>query len=498
MGFNKKEFFKQIKDVELSQEQKDNYWQMLDADFLATFRDVMKYSPVLTDKSPYKRTYKERLFTDDKYNAWFVKTKIEHAASGPLLGKKVAVKDNITIADVPMQIGTKLLDGYRPQADATVISRLLAAGAEITGKAVSENLFVAGSSFSADTGLVQNPRLPGYSAGGSSSGSAALVASGEVDLALGCDQTGSIRIPASWCGIYGFKPSRGVIPYTGIGSVDQLLDYVGPMAQTMDNIILAMDVLAGPDGLDSRQNEMQQTFDFANNLTTDLRGKKIGLVKECFGLKRSEKIVDETVRSNILAFEKMGVSVEEISLPEFDQARTVVDTMNTLATYRQLIKNGGSSIGSGNYYPIDLSEALTQQLKAENYQKLPPIVQVILYSGMLADHSATDYYGRAQNMLVGLKQKFAQVMEKFDILAMPATPFTATKLPALDDSLEELVTGSMGMDTNLGVFNALGYPAISVPCKFTAHEKPIGMQLVGGFGADQTVIDFAKAYEDFS
>ncbi len=101
-------------------------------------------------------------------------------------------------------------------------------------------------------------------------------------------------------------------------------------------------------------------------------------------------------------------------------------------------------------------------------------------------------------MLVGLKQKFAQVMEKFDILAMPATPFTATKLPALDDSLEKLITGSMGMDTNLGVFNALGYPAISVPCKFTAHEKPIGMQLVGGFGADQTVIDFAKAYEDFS
>src|SRR5699024_3171928 len=139
---------------------------------------------------------------------------------------------------------------------------------------------------------------PGYSAGGSSSGSAALVAGGEVDFALGCDQTGSIRIPASWCGIYGFKPSRGVVPYTGIGSVDQLLDYVGPMSKTMDNIVLAMDALAGPDGLDSRQAEMEQTFEFAHNLSTDLQGKKIGLVRECFGLKRSEKVVDQTVRAN--------------------------------------------------------------------------------------------------------------------------------------------------------------------------------------------------------
>ncbi|GBG95606.1 aspartyl/glutamyl-tRNA(Asn/Gln) amidotransferase subunit A [Ligilactobacillus salitolerans] len=496
MDFNQKEFFKQIKDVALTQEQKDKYWKMLDEDFLATFRDVMKYSPVLTKNAPYKRTFKERPFTDDKYNAYYVKTKIEHAATGPLLGKKVAVKDNITIADVPMQIGTKLLDGYQPKEDATVIKRLLNAGAEINGKAVSENLFVAGSSFSADTGLVQNPLLPGYSAGGSSSGSAALVAGNEVDFALGCDQTGSIRIPASWCGIYGFKPSRGVVPYTGIASVDQLLDYVGPMSKTMDNIILAMDVLAGPDGLDSRQKEMKQTFHFAADMNTDLRGKKIALVKEGFGLRRSEKVVDETVRENILAFEKLGAEVQEISLPDFEMGRTVVDTLNSLATYRQLIKTGGASLGSENYYPVDLSEALNEQLVPENYAQLPPIVQVILYSGMLADHSATDYYGRAQNLLLSLKQSFAQVMQKFDILALPSTPFTATKLPDLEGSLEELVTGSMGMDANLGVFNALGYPAISIPCKFSDYHKPIGMQLVGAFGADQTVLNFAQAYED--
>lgn len=496
MDFNKEDFFKQISDANLPQEQKEMYWKMLDEDFLATFRDVMEYSPVLTVKATGKRSYQERPFADDKSNAWYVKTQVEHAASGPLLGKTFAVKDNITVADVPMQIGTKLLNGYQPQADATVITRLLTAGADLVGKAVSENLFVAGSSFSADTGLVQNPRLPGYSAGGSSSGSAALVAGGEVDFALGCDQTGSIRIPASWCGIYGFKPSRGVVPYTGIGSVDQLLDYVGPMSKTMDNIVLAMDALAGPDGLDSRQAEMEQTFEFAHNLSTDLQGKKIGLVRECFGLKRSEKVIDQTVRANILAFEKLGATVEEISIPEFDEARTVVDTLNTISTYRQLIKAGGSSIGSGNYYPVDLSEALNHQLLPENYTQLPPIVQVLVYSGMLADHSPIDYYGRAQNLLIDLKEKFAQVMEHYDILAMPATPFTATKLPDLDGPLPELVTGSMGMDTNLGVFNALGYPAISVPCKFSDYDKPIGMQLVGAYGADQTVLNFAQAYED--
>src|SRR5699024_3872334 len=190
---------------------------------------------------------------------------------------------------------------------------------------------------------------------------------------------------------------------------------------------------------------------------------------------------------------KLGVQIKEVSIQEFELGLTVVDTMNTLATYRQLIKSGGSSIGSSNYYPTDLSEALNEQLTLENYDKLPPIVQVILYSGMLADHDTVDYYGRAQNLQIGLKADFSKIMKKYDILAMPATAFTATKLPSLDGPLEELVTGSMGMDANLGLFNALGYPAMSVPCKLTEYDKPIGMQLVGGFGADQTVINFAKA-----
>ncbi len=495
MRFNKQDFLLDIQKANLPVDIQDKYWGVLNQGFLDAFRDVVKYSPKLTEKSTFKRSYQVRPFIDN-CNAWYVKTQIEHAAQGPLLGKKVAVKDNIAVADVPMQIGADLLEGYKPSADATVITRLLKAGAQICGKAVSENLFVAGGSFTADTGPVKNPRVPGRSAGGSSSGSAALVASGEVDLALGCDQTGSIRIPASWCGIYGFKPSRGLIPYTGIASVDQLLDHVGPMSRDMKTIILAMDVLAGADGLDSRQNEMQQIFHFSHDLSTDLRGKKIGVVNEGFGLEHSERVVDQAVRANIQLFTDLGIQIEEISIPEFDEGRTVADTINSISTYRQLIKSGGSSAGTGKYYPIDLSEELTRKLRPENYKDLPPIVQAILYSGMLADHSPIDYYGRAQNLLISLKKKFAQLFERFDILALPSTPFTAVSLPTDPNNFEEQLTGSMGMDANLGIFNVLGYPAISIPCKYSECPKPIGMQLVGSYGADQEVLNFAQAYED--
>src|ERR671935_13767 len=176
---------------------------------------------------------------ENPHGAWYVKTSIKGKPDGKLAGRRIALKDNICLAGVPMMVGAQLLDGYDPEVDATVVERILDAGGEIAGKAVCEYFCVSGGSHTSSTGPVHNPRKRGYSAGGSSSGCAALVASGEVDMAIGGDQAGSIRIPASHCGIVGLKPTFGLVPYTGIGLLEITIDTCGPMtANVRDNALL--------------------------------------------------------------------------------------------------------------------------------------------------------------------------------------------------------------------------------------------------------------------
>ncbi|OIK71346.1 amidase family protein [Oenococcus oeni] len=495
---NKKEFYQLVNDFDLTEKEKTVYWKELSNGFFSSFEELSKHYQSPVKKPVYRRTFQSRPYADDRYNAWYVKTKIEHAESGSLLGKKIAVKDNISIAGVPMSMGTKLLESYKPKEDATVISRLLDHGADILGKSVSENLFCSGSSFTADSGPVENPKVPGYSAGGSSSGSGALVASQQVDMALGCDQTGSIRIPSAWCGIYGLKPTRGLVPYTGIGSVDQLLDTVGPMANKVSDLALLLDAIAGKDGLDGRQAwlSMGQSFSFAEQLSSEISGKKVGLLQQGFRIEGvSDPEVDQTVQKNVGYFKELGVSVQDISVPEFDLARNIADVINTLGTSRQQLRYGGSSFGTDTYYPIDLSETFKSRINSKTVTSLAPLVQLMLYGGEMADGQIEDYYGRAQNMIPLVKKAFEAAFKEVDILALPTVPFTARKLPPLKADIKEQIDSGVGAGHNDDPFNIIGCPAISIPCKLDEGQKPIGMMLVTPFGQDQQLLDFAYAYE---
>ncbi len=190
---------------------------------------------------------------ENPLHAWYVKTEVKGAPDGVLKGKTVALKDNVCLAGVPMMNGSATLEGYVPNLDATIVTRLLDAGATILGKAHCEHFCFSGGSHTNSSGPVVNPRKPGYSAGGSSSGSGALVASGEVDMAIGGDQGGSIRIPAAYCGIYGMKATHGLVPYTGVMPIESTIDHTGPMTQNVADNALMLEVLAGEDGLDPRQ-----------------------------------------------------------------------------------------------------------------------------------------------------------------------------------------------------------------------------------------------------
>src|SRR5213594_4628472 len=220
---------------------------------------------------------------------------VKGASTGKLKGKRVAVKDNIMLAGVPMMNGASTLEGYVPDFDATVVSRILDEGGEIIGKTHCEYFCLSGGSHTNATGPVHNPHKMGYSAGGSSSGSAVLVALGEADMAIGGDQGGSIRMPASFCGIYGMKPTHGLVPYTGIVPIEIYVDHTGPMTATVRDNALLLEVIAGPDGYDPRQYS-PKVHRYTESLGAGIDGLRIALVKEGFGLPKSERDVDAKVR----------------------------------------------------------------------------------------------------------------------------------------------------------------------------------------------------------
>src|SRR5438046_1816297 len=197
--------------MHMGMEELKSYDELMQANYAAY--DAVEAMPEYLPAVKYPRTPGYRPDGEDnKYNAWYVKTEVPGAASGKLAGKTVALKDNICLAGVPMMNGASTLEGYVPDVDATVATRILDAGGTIVGKTVCEYFCFSGGSHTSASGPVHNPRRQGYSAGGSSSGSAAVVAAGEVPMALGGDQGGSIRIPASFCGIYGMNPTHGLVP----------------------------------------------------------------------------------------------------------------------------------------------------------------------------------------------------------------------------------------------------------------------------------------------
>src|SRR5438094_44456 len=267
--------------------------------------------PVRHPRTPGHRAAPE----ENPLNAWYWRCSIRGAAQGPLAGKRVAIKDNVAVAGVPMMNGTSVLEGYVPEGDATIVTRILDAGGEIVGKAVCEHLCFSGGSHTSDTGPVYNPHDATRSAGGSSSGSAALVVAGECDMAIGCDQGGSIRIPSAWCGAYGLKPTYGLVPYTGVFPIELTLDHTGPIAANTADVALFLEAIAGEDGLDPRQKAVRVEA-YTRALANDTEGLRIGIVTEGFGWPGlSEQDVDALVEASARRFSELGAQVSTISIP---------------------------------------------------------------------------------------------------------------------------------------------------------------------------------------
>jgi amidase len=429
---------------------------------------------------------------DNPGNAWYVKTRIPGAPTGKLAGRTVALKDNVCVAGVPMMNGASTLEGYTPDVDATIVTRLLDAGATILGKVRCEYFCFSGGSHTSAGGAVQNPRKHGYSAGGSSSGSAAVVATGEVDMTIGGDQGGSIRIPASYCGIVGMKATWGLVPYTGVMPIEATLDHAGPMTATVADNALMLEVLAGADGLDPRQGDIQVT-PYTTALGQSIQGLRIGIVREGFGLPNSEPDVDALVRKAAAALAKLGAVVEEVSLPMHTAGPAIWAPIgHEGGTAQMMIGNGMGFNWKGMYTTSLLDAHSAWRARAD---ELSDTLKLVLMAGhYFTQKYRGHYYAKAQNLARRLTAGYNAALEKYDLLLMPTLPVKATKIPGPDASRAEYVQRAFEMLANTQPTNVTGHPAISIPCGMS-DGLPVGLMLVGRNFDEATIYKAAHAYE---
>ena len=446
--------------------------------------------PVKYPRTPGSRPRPE----ENPLGAWYWRCEIEGASGGPLAGKTVAIKDNVCVAGVPMMNGTGVLEGYVPDVDATIVTRILDAGGTVLGKAVCESLCFSGGSHTADTGPVRNPHDPTRTTGGSSTGSGALVAAGEVDLAIGGDQGGSIRIPSSWCGIYGLKPTYGLVPYTGVFPIELTLDHVGPMARTAAECALLLEAIAGPDGLDPRQRPDLTGQAYTRALTGDVGGLRFGLVEEGFGWPGlSESDVDAAVREAASAFAGMGAELKEISIPWH---RDGIHIWNAIAVEgATMLMVAGNSMGTNwkGHYATSLLEVYARGRRSRANDLSETTKLVVLLGQYMQERYHGRYYAKAQNLARSLRSAYDAALAECDALVMPTLPMKATRIPPPDASREEYTARALEMIPNTCPFDVTGHPAITVPCG-TSAGLPIGMMLVGRIGEDATLLRAADAF----
>ncbi|KAF9058472.1 amidase signature enzyme [Rhodocollybia butyracea] len=444
---------------------------------------------------------------DNVHGGWAWKCTIKDTKpnDGTLAGKNIVIKDNVAVAGVDCLLGTAVFEGWKPTTDATIVRRILESGGTIIGKAVCENFSLSPSSFSAATGPVHNPFARGYSTGGSSSGCGVLVATGEANMAMGGDQGGSVRSPASWCGLFGLKPTHGLVPYTGIAPLEATIDHTGPMTQTcLDNAIL-LKAVAGRDELDSRTAGAPLPVNVPNypafllsmkGLDLPLKGYRIGLVKEGFeicdkgGL--NDPRVGTKVREAALKWEQLGATVEEVSIP-----------MHTFGSpHGKFPRLLGEMSNRSDFSMVELSKKMQNIRTAKGWEKVAWASKNTILNGAYLWDKHPELYGKAANQVQLLRRTYDEALSRFDVLVMPTTPYLPTTHASPEAGVLEKVSRSLGQTLNTCPFNITGHPSLSMPIGMlpslddSSIRFPVGLQITGKHFNEVAIYKAAFAWEE--
>ncbi|TIA19752.1 amidase signature enzyme [Aureobasidium pullulans] len=327
-------------------------------------------------------------------------------------------------------------------------------------------------------------RFTGYSAGGSTSGGAALVAGGVVDMAIGTDQGGSIRVPASLCGCVGFKPTHGLVPYTGITSGDQIDDHAGPLANSVNDVAACLDAIAGYDGIDDRSLGAAQhgSFGFQKSLKGGrLEGIRIGVLREGYDNDLVQAGVKKVFFEAVARLKALGATVEEVSIPLHDEGPSIW-------TIQQRISGSAGILGQANgrrgLYLTEFEHARLPWT-ANNFEKLFPSTKNTVINGMYLQKQFPGLYAKTMNIGRQIRDAYEAEFEKYDVIIMSTTPFVAPKNGTRESVLKSFEP-SIGLTSNTAIFNVTGHPALSLPVGWSAAAGdesvllPVGLQIVGG------------------
>ena len=475
-----------LSDAELAQ-----YLEQMEGSFQAYERvDAL---PDFVPEVKYARTPGRRPSADEnKLNAWYVKTDVRGAQAGPLRGRQVVLKDNIALAGVPMMNGASTLEGYVPDFDATVAQRVLDAGGSIIGKAHCEYFCLSGGSHTNATGPVHNPWRMGYIAGGSSSGCGALVGSGEVSLAIGGDQGGSIRIPSAFSGCYGMKPTHGLVPYTGAMPIEATIDHLGPITATVADNALLLEVLAGEDGLDPRQYS-PKVAKYTEALSRGVEGLRVGILREGFGLPGETPGLAGKVRAVADRLAQQGAKVSEVSVPMHLDGAAIWTPIALEGLQAQMMHGNGMGYNWRGLYSLSLMDRHAGwRARAD---ELSPSLKVSMFVGewFIRNHGGR-FNAKAQNLSRQLRAAYDQAFSEVDILLMPTVPMTAQPIPKPGSPIAEIIARAFEMVGNTAPFDATGHPAMNVPCGLL-EGLPVGAQLVGKRWDEFTLYRAAAALE---
>lgn len=475
----------------LSQADAEEYLQLMQPSFAAyeAISDLEdEYPPVKYARRPIKELSAE----ENPLNAWAVKAEIKGASTGSLVGKTVAIKDNVAVAGLPMINGSHTMQGFVPKFDATVVSRLLDAGATILGKATCEHFCLSGGSHTSFPGPVHNPLRHGFSAGGSSSGSAVLVANGEVHMAIGSDQGGSVRIPAAFCGVYGMKATHGLVPYTGAMAIEATVDHLGPITSNVEDNALMLEAIAGFDGFDPRQSNIS-THKYTEALGKGIKGLRIGVLKEGFSLPNMDPNVARKVNSAIKILENLGAIITEVSVPEHSLAAMLWHPIGCEGLLMQMMQGNGMGFNWKGQYDVGLMTKHSEW--RQQADSLSASLKLCLLVGQYGlNHFNGTLYAKSQNIARRVGHAYDNALGSVDLLVMPTVPITAQALPVADCSITESISRALEMIGNTSPMDVTGHPAMSIPCGLI-DGLPVGMMFAAKHYDEKVIYQAASAFE---
>lgn len=407
---------------------------------------------------------------------------------GLLAGIPIAIKDNICVRGMQASCGSKILGDYHPPYNATVIERLIDAGAVVIGKTNCDEFAMGSSNENSAFGPVRNPWDTTRVSGGSSGGSAAAVAAGIVPVALGSDTGGSVRQPASLCGVIGLKPTYGRNSRYGLVAFASSLDQIGVFAREVEDIARVLGVIAGRDRFDSTTADVPVP-DYTAALTGDLKGARLGFPRALFGDGLDDE-VKNSVQSVVDVYRELGAEIVDVELPHAKFAIAVYYIIATAEASSNLARFDGVRYG----FRAEETHELRQMYRKTREEGFGPEVKrrIMLGTYVLSAGYYDAYYRKAQQVRTLIKNDFLKAFENCDAIITPTSPTPAFAIgEKVDDPLAMYLNDIYTVTANLA-----GIPGISAPCGLSSERLPIGFQLLGPYWSEPVLLKLTHAYEE--